>query len=173
MDIKTTLEEEHSKSQTIKIVNFIGDDKARFKILVNLFLNGEYRITQRAAMPVGYVAIAHPFLIKPYIGKFVEKLEDTEQHPAIPRNILRIFEEIEIPEKYAARVLDLCYKFMADPKQPIAVRAFSITVVVNISRKYPELINELKIMLQELASIPQQSPAVKSRIKQAFKLLNK
>lgn len=49
MDLLKLLREEHSKKQTDRIVNYIGDDKQRFAILMKLFFKGEYRITQRAA----------------------------------------------------------------------------------------------------------------------------
>ena len=67
-------------------------------ILMDLFLNGQVKLVQRAAWPLSYVAIAHPKLIKPYLGKLIIKLRQTDNHPSVPRNILRILEEIEIPE---------------------------------------------------------------------------
>ena len=107
MDIKKRLEEEHSKTLTMAIVAFIGDDKKRFKILMDIFLQGEYRLTQRAAWPLSYVVINHPKLVQPYFEKLVKKLQEPDSHPAIARNILRMFQEIEIPEKHLGILIDL------------------------------------------------------------------
>ena len=51
MDLLKLLRAEHSKKQTDRIVDYIGADKDRFALLMKLFLQGEYRITQRAAWP--------------------------------------------------------------------------------------------------------------------------
>jgi hypothetical protein len=75
MDIKQRLSEEHSKSLTMAVVDYIAEDKTKFKILMDLFLNGQVKLVQRAAWPLSYVAIAHPKLIKPYLGKLIIKLQ--------------------------------------------------------------------------------------------------
>ena len=171
MDIKQALIDEHSKPQTLKIVKYVGNDSTRFKELMTIFLNSEYRVTQRSAWPLSEIAIEHPELIKPYFSKLIAKLQKEGEHPAIPRNILRIFQDIDIPVKYHGILIDLCFKFIVEHHHPIAVRAFAITVAVNICRHYPDLKNELVIVLNDLKKYPQQ-PAITSRIKSAFKRLN-
>ncbi|MBA3665762.1 MAG: hypothetical protein H0W61_16390 [Bacteroidetes bacterium] len=171
MDLKAAIEAEHSKSQTNKIVRYIGDDKKKFKELVTVFLQSEYRVTQRAAWPLSEIAIAHNDLIVPYLKKLVEILKATDQHPAIPRNILRIFSAIDIPEKYHGELIDICFGFITEVKHPIAVRAFAITVASHICSHYPELKNELVMVLEELRKYPQ-PPAITVRIKSAVKQLN-
>lgn len=170
MDIERMLLAEHSKSQTMKIVKFISDDKKRFAELLNVFINGEYRVTQRAAWPLSYAARAYPSLIKPYFKKLINKLQEKDNHPAIPRNILRIFGEIEIPAEHHGAVVDICLKFIQDTRVPVAIRAFSLSTAANICRLYPELKSELAMMLDEMEKYPQQ-PAIKSRIKSARRTL--
>src|SRR4051812_29163230 len=103
MDIKARLAQEHSKTLTTAIVKYIDGDKKRFKELMDIFLKGEYRLTQRAAWPLSYVIIEHPQLLDPYFDNFLNKLDKADVHPAIPRNIFRVLQEIEIPEKYQGR----------------------------------------------------------------------
>jgi hypothetical protein len=161
---------EHSKSLTAAIVNYIGDDKKRFKELMDIFLKSEYRLTQRSAWPLSYVALEQPQLIKPYIGHLIKKLEGKDEHPAMARNILRIFQDMEIPEKYWGALVDLCFKFIMNETQPAAIRAFAITTASRICKRFPELKNELLILLKELNSYPQ-SAAIRQRIKLALKEL--
>lgn len=170
MDIELALINEHSKTTTMKIVKYIGNDKARFKILLAIFFNGEYRLSQRAAWPLSYVAINDPLLIKPHFTKLIHKLSRTDNHPAIARNILRTFQEIEIPEKYHAVLIDLCFKFIMDIQYPIAIRAFAITVAAKICKIYPELKRELIIILDEIKRYPQQA-AITVRLRDAYKEL--
>ena len=56
MDIRQALTAEHSKRQTMAIVEFIGDDARRFAELMKIVFAGEYRLTQRAAWPMNYCA---------------------------------------------------------------------------------------------------------------------
>jgi hypothetical protein len=45
---------------------------------------------------MGDIGITHPELITPYIEKFIEKLNEDSQHPAIYRNLLRILMNMEM-----------------------------------------------------------------------------
>ena len=172
MNIRLKLENEHSKSLTLQIVDYIGNDSKKFKELTSVFLSLDNRLSQRAAWPISYIASAHPELIKPYFGIFIKKLRDNSQHPAIHRNILRAFEEIDIPEKYQAELLDECVKFITASHYPAAVRAFAISVATNISKQHKELANELKLIFNELTQYPQQ-PAIRVRVKRSMNELGK
>lgn len=171
MDIEKRLAAEHSKTLTLAIVKYIDDDKKRFKILMNLFLSSDYRITQRAAWPLSYVVIEHPKLVVPYLAKLIKKLDEPGNHPAIARNILRIFQEIDIPEKFEGALVESCFRFLVSAESPIAIKAFAITVASRICKKYPELKNELGLHLEHMKNYPM-PPAIKVRIRNAFKELN-
>lgn len=171
MDIEKRLAAEHSLVLTKTIVKYIGNDKKKFKILLDIFLNSEYRITQRAAWPLSFIAIEHPELIHPHIGKLIKKIDQPNNHPAIPRNVLRIFQEIEIPEKYEGALVESCFKHLVSTESPVAVKAFAITVATSICKKYPELKNELRLHLEHLQNFPM-TAAIKVRIRNAFKVLN-
>jgi hypothetical protein len=49
MNLREEILKEHSKAQSNKIVSWIGNSQKKFDELFNLFLNDEYRVTQRAA----------------------------------------------------------------------------------------------------------------------------
>jgi len=76
MDLYQLLIEEHSKRQCDRIVRYIGKDKDRFAVLMDLFFQGEYRITQRAAWPMSYCVRAHPELIRPYFKPLLDNLPE-------------------------------------------------------------------------------------------------
>lgn len=173
MNIKTELLREHSKSQVMKIVNFIGDDEARFAELVQLFLHSDYRINQRSAWAVGHCGILHPSLIKPYFSAFLQKLQEPNIHDAVKRNIVRIWEEVELPEEYLGEIFDVCYGYLYS-NEPYAIQAFSMTVCYRISQQIPELKQELRLTIEDLLMKHQDgSPAIKSRGKKILALLKK
>jgi hypothetical protein len=167
MNLRETILSGHSKAQTMKIVNWVGNSQIRFDELFNLFLNSEYRIVQRSAWPISYCVIDHPNLIKKHFKKLIEQLKKSGQHVAVRRNIVRLLQHIEIPLKYHGEIMDICFRFIAAHDEAIAVKAFSITVLQKLSAKYPQIRQEIKLIIQERWDY--ESNAFKSR---AGKLLH-
>ena len=171
MDIKAALLQEHSKKQCLKIVTYVGNDKKLFGELITLMLTGEYRVAQRAAYSVSYCVQNHPALIKPWFGKMIKKMGDKQAHDAIRRNALRILEDFDIPEKYCGMLFELSNHYLHDINQPIAVRAFSISVMFNIAKKYPDLKIEVQHNAESLLHCG--IPALESRSRIILKQLHK
>jgi hypothetical protein len=171
LTLRQTILEVHSKAQANKIVKWIGDDKKRFAELVHLFLTDEYRVVQRCAWPLSDVVIQHPQLAKPYLGKFVKQLSNKELHPAVARNVLRLLQFIEIPEKYRGEVANACFEFLLKSEYPIAFKAYGMTVLLTITKAEPELKRELKIVIEEM--MKEGSPAIRARGKHVLKELSR
>jgi hypothetical protein len=165
--LRETILKEHSKSNTEKIVKWIGKDKKRFAELVNLFLHDEYRVVQRAAWPLSNVAIEHIELVNPYLGKFIHQLSKPGLHPAVLRNILRLLQFVDVPKKYLGVLTNTCFELLMKSDSPIAIKVFSMTVLKNITEKEPELKRELKIVIEQL--MKEGSAGIKSRGKKVLK----
>ena len=170
MDLKSAILEERSKAQTMRIVQYIGEDPKRFGKLMALFFEKNNRISHFASWPVGYCAIAHPALIYPYLKRMIAQL-DSPLHNAIKRNTLRILSEIELPEELLGEIADVAFRFLDDPKEAIATRVFSMSVCFNITKREPELANELKIIIED--HYPHGSAGFKSRARRILKALSK
>lgn len=161
MDLKATLLKEHSKGQCNKIVTWIGSNQQRFDELFKLFTSDEYRVVQRAAWPVSYCVIANPKFIQKHFAKIFSLLQKPKQHVAVKRNTLRLLQEMEFPEKYHGIAIDCCMKFISSMEEAIAVKAFALTVLENLSKKYPEILPEIKLIIKE--QLPYATPAFKVR----------
>lgn len=148
MDILKELEQNHSKASTLQIVAYIGNDKSKFEELAALFFSKDNRISQRASWPLGYSALAHPELIYPYFEQMIHNLENPI-HNAVKRNTIRILGELDIPEPLLGEAADICFRFLDDPKEAIATRVFSMEVLLNITKKEPDLANELRIVIED------------------------
>jgi len=167
MDLHQLLRSEHSKKQTDRIVRYIGDDKVRFAVLMELFFTGEYRITQRAAWPLSYCVRAHPTLIGPYFKPLLNNLARKDIHVAVIRNTVRLLQDVDLPKRYHGRVMSTCFDFIQSVETPIAVKAFSLTILANLSAQYPEIRPELKIIIEE--QWEHATPAFRSRAKKILK----
>lgn len=165
-DIRQLLQEEHSKKQTLRIVKYIGNDKTRFAVLAELFFAGEYRITQRAAWPLSYCVRAYPGLIHPYFKRLLDNLRRKDIHVAVIRNTMRLLQDVDIPRRYHGQVMSICFDLIQTPETPIAVKAFSLTILANLAADYPDIGNELKLIIEE--QWDQATPAFRVRAKRAL-----
>lgn len=150
MNLRAAILQEHSKAQSLKIVAWVGSDKTRFRALLDLFLHGEYRVVQRSAGMVSKIAEVHPELILPYLDAIVNKMSEPGVHVAVKRNVIRLLQGIDIPEKLHGVVMNSCFELLAAPKETIAVRVFSMTVLNNLSKSYPDIRQELRAIVYDI-----------------------
>jgi hypothetical protein len=149
VNLEAEILKEHSKRNTLRLARWIGSDSARFALLMDLFLKGEYRVTQRSAWIVAQCADNHPQLILPYLHKMIERMLEPGVHVAVKRNVVRILQRIEIPKKLVGKVATVCFDLLASQKEPIAVRCFSMTVLANIAKQEPDLTNEIRLLIEQ------------------------
>ncbi|MCC6865790.1 MAG: hypothetical protein IT280_06475 [Ignavibacteria bacterium] len=169
MDIRKEVLKEHSKSQTLKIAAWIGNDELRFRQFLQIFLHDEYRVVQRISWVLSSVAEAHPKLVNKSIGKIIKRLDDNDIHNAVKRNIMRVLQFINISPKYYAKVYDKCINYITNPNETIAVRCFAMKVASNIADKFPELKNELAETIN--FSLKTATAGIKARAKKVLKKL--
>ena len=166
-NLREEILKEHSKLQCTKIVNWVGSSQQRFDELFGLFLNDEYRVVQRAAWPVSYAVIAHPEFIIKHWSSLIKNLQKPNLHNAVKRNSIRLLQDITIPKKYQGQIMDICFKYVESPSEAVAVKAFSLTVLNNLAKLYPEILPELKLLIED--QLPHQTAAFRSRAKVLIK----
>lgn len=163
MNLKEALLKEHSKKQCDFIVSYIGKDKDRFAVLIELFFNGDYRITQRAAWPMSYCVRSHPELITPFFKPLLDHLGKSNLHNAVIRNTVRLLQHVEVPKKYHGRLMNICFDYIQSAETAVAIKAFCLTVLENLAKIYPEIIPEIKLIVNERWE--QETAAFKTRAK--------
>jgi hypothetical protein len=163
MNLREEILKEHSKAQCNKIVQWVGSSQERFDALFQLFLQDEYRVTQRASWPVGICVELHPLFINKNFGKLLQVLQRPVLHAAVKRNTVRILQQVDIPGKHQGAVMDKCFAYVASPTEAVAIKAFALTVLGNLSKQYPEIIPEIKHLIED--QLPHQTAAFISRAK--------
>jgi hypothetical protein len=171
MDLEAEILREHSKRQTRRIAGWIGDDARRFKQLMHLFLLGEYQVTQRSAWIVSECFDLHPKLINPWLPKIFSKLQEPGVHDAVPRNMLRILQFIDIPKSLLGTAATLCFDYLGDVGSPIAVKANAMTVLQRIATREPDLKHELQTSIELM--MPYVGVALQARARIVLKQLDR
>ncbi|MGG9971967.1 hypothetical protein ACQ33O_09265 [Ferruginibacter sp. SUN002] len=147
--LREELVKEHSKAQCNKIVAWVGSDQKRFDELFTHFSGKELKLVKMAAWPMSYCVQEHPALIKKHFTDIINILSKEKLIDAVKRNSLRALQCVDIPEKYEGQLMDLCFKYAAAPEEPIAVRVFALNVLSNLVKKYPEILPEIKLLIEE------------------------
>lgn len=169
MDLRATILAEHTKAQRDRIVKWVGLSQQRFDELLRLFLHDEWRVTQRAAWPLSYAAGKHPALVQKHIGKLIKNLQRPGITDAVKRNTVRILEKVDIPTRYHGEILNTCFQFIESHEEPVAVKAFSLTILENLLPAYPDIKQELKLIIEE--RWPHEKPAFHSRARRVLEKL--
>jgi hypothetical protein len=164
MDIRQALMDEHSRRQTMAIAEFIGDDARRFAELMKIFFDGECRLTQRAAWPMSYCAERRPELIRPYLPKLIDYLKREDMRDAVKRNVVRLLQYVEIPRRLEGKVYSHCVDLIDDAYEPVAVRAFALTVAARVAKSEPDLMNELRLIVRK--HLPHTTAAFQKRARE-------
>ena len=149
MNIREEILKEHNKTHALKIAAYACTSKKNFKELMQCFMADNYRLAQRAGWSLSWAARKKPEMIMPYIKDLVAQMQRTDVHNAVVRNSVRILEMVDIPEIFHGEVMNACFGFIETPSTPIAVKAFSLTTLFNLSKKYPEIGPELKLIIEE------------------------
>ncbi|MBA4165976.1 MAG: hypothetical protein H0X41_00230 [Chitinophagaceae bacterium] len=163
INLREAILKEHSKKQCDLIVSYVGNDAEKFRELMDLFLKAEYRVAQRASWPVSYCVRNHPQLIAPYLGQLVNNLNKKGLHDAIIRNTLRLLQDIEMPKRYHGKLMSMCFDYVQSTESAVAIKAFALTILHNLSKAYPEILPELRLIAEE--KMDTETAAFKQRAK--------
>jgi hypothetical protein len=109
MDLQAELLKGHSEEQTAKISRWVGNDAKRFAELIHFFLHGAYRASLRAGWVVNIITEQYPNLVKPHLSKLVEHITHKDVADAIKRNVVRLLQFIDIPQKLHGDVMNACF----------------------------------------------------------------
>jgi hypothetical protein len=152
MDLHAHLLQENSRKNWDQTVAYVLSHPDKFDELVQLTHSSDQRIIMRASQCVGMIVDKEPDWILPYLHELVNLL-DTIKVDSFKRNVMRLFQNVPIPEELEGRLFDYGMQYLKSLDEPIAVKAFSMTVVRKIAEKYPELaleaIHQIEILVKE------------------------
>ncbi|MFK7809438.1 MAG: hypothetical protein AB8F74_16665 [Saprospiraceae bacterium] len=171
MDLKTQLLKEHSKENTLQIVDYIGQSTKRYAQLWQLVKTAEPPVPQRASWVLDHSPISYSKKVLPFLSEMIDEIQNLEHHDAIRRNVMKILAATsDIPEDQSAVLFDFCVELVINKNTAIAIKAFAMDVMVNIAMPFEELRNEVKVVLED--QVKHGSKGVKSRANKLLKKLN-
>jgi hypothetical protein len=141
------------------------------KLLVSYAFSENQILSNRAIWVIAHCNEIDYSRIEPFYVPIIELLKRENLKDGEVRNILRLFQNQSVPTGHETFLLDYCFKLLREPTNTIAIRAFSITIIFNISKSYPELLNELSLLLNDIIA-NENSPGLLSRAKNTLRKIN-
>jgi uncharacterized protein (DUF305 family) len=147
----------------------VSDNRILFNSLISTYIEGPYRVTQRAAGAVTEIASQNPSVLKPHFKGLIKALKDPGASNAMKRNTIRMFQFVAIPTNHHGQIIELCFKFLQEKRETIAVKVFAMSVLEILTRQSQELRRELRIVIED--QLPYSGPAFISRGSKILKKL--
>ena len=110
-------------------------------------------ITSDTEMPEGYIPIGSVEFVNKYLKKHFGQA---------PR-------PINIPEELWGETIEICFRFLSG-NEAVAIKVFSMSVLYNLSLNVPEIITELKVVIED--HLPYGSAGFKSRARKVLAKLD-
>jgi hypothetical protein len=160
MDLKDFLAHTVLSLRKEEIGTIIGPDPEKFNALFDIAFSREMPVCWRATWIMDYLAELHPWLATSHIEKIWKEIP--EGHPdGVTRSALRLLARYEIPEDYQGIAADLCLSWLEQASVPVAIKAYSMEMLLKIATIYPELTNEFITVIETQA--PHNSAGFKAR----------
>ncbi len=169
MDIRTLLQEEHSKAQASIICAGVISGHLNIAVLFDLLISGDMRMRQRASLPIEMIAKSAEYLIYPHLESLIEVLHRENIHDSLPRNILRIWQHMSFTEELIGEIYDISFAYLSNPNNAIAIRVFAMSTCSKIADQYPELSQELILTIEE--QYPHASTGFRNRARKELQKL--
>ena len=149
---------------TEKVINHIKDiclkSTEYTQHLWEIAIENSYPASWRAAWVYAKVADINPEMAKPHVLE-IPKLLLAFTHDGQKRELLKVILLFPLIEQDMGLILNICFDWLASPKETAAVRVHSMQIVYEISKVEPDLQPELKLMLLQL--MPDAEPGMLSR----------
>lgn len=149
MDIRSELIREHSKTNALKIADYAVQSPANFKQLMKCYTDTDRKVAQRAAWSVCWAADKKPELAIPYVETLVAQIARTDVHPAVVRGGLWVLQSLDVPEALHGVLMDTCFRLVEKQSSPVAIKALALENLLNLSKFYPEIKDEMKLIIEE------------------------
>jgi hypothetical protein len=168
-DIKNSLATDRSDPTRKKWAKYIVENKIPMMSLMEL-LDAAHPIGMRFTWVFGEIIKLDPNHLFP-VAAHCFALRDKITFPGFKRTIAKMLALAGVPEEIEGLVVDQLFKWVLNPKIKVAVKVFSIDTLSQLCFKYPDLKEELLLVIED--QLDKNSAALRARAKMVLKRLEK
>jgi hypothetical protein len=145
-DLQDLIVNNLSRTTKTMAVKYVQDFPEKMDLLWHWLNTADDPLKWRSAWVFEEVCVLNQELLDKFKDR-IAQLFPTLKHVPLRRMLGNILSKSEIPEDNESEILDASLAWLQDPEMPAAVRVHCMTIVYNLSKKYPELQQELKEIL--------------------------
>ena len=169
-DLRYFIEEEISKKRAMLLVQNTSEPKKLAAALWDFVLLNEHPVSWRAMWFLEHLGDEDKECLRPYLDAIVDAFPNFK-YDGQKRSGLKILLMFPITEFNYAKMLNFCFDLILSHEAPIAVRMFSMRMLLEIVKREPELKGELKESLEFI--IPHAQKGLLSAARKTLKALEK
>ena len=171
MFARNILETGRSKNKVNEVLDYIGSDPDRLDELMTLVFCEDKTLSTNASWVLYHALDNEALDFSPYSHAAIDPMMHPT-HPMIERGLLKLFITLdEWPEERFAGIVDHMMSIIMNTNSMIAAQALSMEALWKHLQPYPELLDELGIVVEE--GIPYGSAGYKAKARKILKALKK
>jgi 8-oxo-dGTP diphosphatase len=171
-DLQDLINNMMSRQEAEWVADLAIEDHNVFKKLLDYSIKGDSKLAFRSSWTLSKVCDKYPELIDPYLTDIISRINDFDNE-SVQRSFLRIIslkDISKIDQEYHGIMADYCFAKLRSGVSAIAIKAYSMEILFNLTELYPELANELVPAIQILTE--DGSAGVVARGRMILKKLN-
>jgi 8-oxo-dGTP diphosphatase len=173
IDLQDVINRMMSRKEAEWVADLAIENQAVFKKLLDYSIKGDKKLAFRSTWTLSKVCDKYPELIDPYLTDIISRINDFDNE-SVQRSFLRIISLKDlnaIDKKFHGILAEYCFSKLNSGFSAIAIKAYSMEILFNLTSIYPELANELVPAIQILTE--DGSAGILARGKNILKKLNK
>lgn len=170
ISLKQELEENCSKQNVLQLAKIAASNPSFVDEIFTLTEDDSFKKNWRAAWILDHINQIEPEALLPYLNRMTLYLPSTKNE-AIQRTYLKIISSHTLPKTNEGILLDTCFNLLNNPATAVAVRVWCMDILTQFSKRYPEIVQELKPSLENIAQTG--TAGEKNRALKKLKILDK
>lgn len=170
MNLVDVLGSDRSKTSIVRLSKAIAGNPEMLKEIVRIIYSENAPLPLYASRVLTDLSEKHPQLIRPYVSRLINTVRDFKVS-GVKRHILRTLATQEIPHKLQGKMVSICFDFILDASEPVAVKVFALEILSRLSAMHPGLKSEIRAAIMD--QLPKTSAAFHSRAKKVLKKMEK
>lgn len=148
--LSASLKEDNTESNRRNWAAYILENKIPIIDLVEIVLH-DRPASLRFIWMIGSLCDLNPKTVEPAVPYFYSQLNKVN-FPNFDRSLAKMFSLCGIPKANEAEVVDLLFKWILDPTITVSTKNYSLDALLKFSKNYPELKNELRLVIEDQLS---------------------
>jgi hypothetical protein len=118
-----------------------------FEELLDIVAKGEVTPAMKAAWILGKASELNRALPAKHVARIIELLS-LAKVSGVQRELIKTLFKLNLQEEEESRLLDLCFHFLNHAESDVAVRNQALKILLALTKKYPDLKQEVIVSLE-------------------------